>query len=325
MRKFAYEDLNEDQFEGLVVILCQSLFGAAVTPFAKGPDGGRDAKFHGTAELYPSKAAPWAGITIVQAKHTIGHNRSCSENDFFRRQPGSTDSSIVGCEIPRIKALRESKSLDHYFLVTNRRLTGEAESEIKKRISSQCGVQEGSVAICGLEGLDLFMKSFPHIAATANVDPVDSPLLVSPDMLAEVIECLAKHAPNLNAALDVAPTPRTSYVDKNRINNMSDAYADYMQRKYLKDTAEIHNFLANPENEALLRMYESVVDEFQPKIIAKRKDYQSFDDVMNHLLKVLFERDPVLRKIEHKKLTRAMLFYMYWNCDIGEVDHASAN
>jgi hypothetical protein len=69
-------------------------------------------------------------------------------------------------------------------------------------------------------------------------------------------------------------------------------------------------------------MYESVVDEFQLKIIAKRKDYQTFDDVMEYLVDLLFNRDPILRQHAHKRLTRAVLFYMYWNCDIGEAGDA---
>ncbi len=89
--KFAYEDLSDDQFEVLIVLLCQRLLGIAVQGFAKGPDGGRDAKFVGTAELHPSKTAPWVGTVIVQAKHTNGYNRSFSELDFY-----STSSSNYG-------------------------------------------------------------------------------------------------------------------------------------------------------------------------------------------------------------------------------------
>lgn len=57
--KYAYEDLSDTQFENLVVLLCQRLLGISVQGFSKVPDGGRDAKFVGTAELHPSKAAPW--------------------------------------------------------------------------------------------------------------------------------------------------------------------------------------------------------------------------------------------------------------------------
>lgn len=71
--KYAYEDLSDDQFERLIVILCQRLLGIAVQGFSKGPDGGRDAKFVGTAELFPSTTAPWKGTVIIQAKHTNGY------------------------------------------------------------------------------------------------------------------------------------------------------------------------------------------------------------------------------------------------------------
>ena len=104
---------------------------------------------------------------------------------------------------------------------------------------------------------------------------------------------------------------------------MSVDYAKALRKRYLKETAQVKAFLAAPENEDLLRMYESVADEFHLKIISKRKYYQSFDEVMEYLLDLLFKRDPLLSA--NKRLTRVMLFYMYWNCDIGEGENAAAN
>ncbi len=95
--KYAYEDLSPEQFEALVVFLCQQLLGISVQGFSKGPDGGRDAKFVGTAELHPSKSAPWVGTVIVQAKHTNGVNRTFSDADFFSSTAGDT---VIGKEIP---------------------------------------------------------------------------------------------------------------------------------------------------------------------------------------------------------------------------------
>ncbi|MBJ2198925.1 hypothetical protein CXK91_22260 [Stutzerimonas stutzeri] len=320
--KFAYEDLSDDQFEVLIVLLCQRLLGIAVQGFAKGPDGGRDAKFVGTAELHPSKAAPWVGTVIVQAKHTNGYNRSFSELDFYST---SSSNTVVGKEVPRIKKLREAKQLDHYMLFANRRLTGNSETEIRDHIAAECGVPASSIYLCGLEQLELWLKRFPEVALEANLDAVDSPLIVSPDDLAEVVQALARQKDDLTALLDDPPTVRVTYEEKNALNNMTAAYAKEQRRKYLKETAQIRTFLAAPENIELLRMYESVVDEFQLKILAKRKDYQTFDEVMEYLVDLLFSRDPVLRQHAHKRLTRAILFYMYWNCDIGEVDDAAAN
>jgi len=320
--KYAYENLSDDQFENLIVFLCQRLLGISVQGFAKGPDGGRDAKFVGTAELHPSKAAPWVGTTIIQAKHTNGYNRHFSESDFFSTTAANT---VLGKEIPRIKKLREGKQLDHYMLFANRRLAGNAESEIREYIAAQCAIPAPSIYLCGLEQLDVWLKTFPDVAGKADLDPVDSPLIVSPDDLAEVVQALARNMAVASTSFDDPPTTRVTYERKNAVNNMSVDYARAQRKKYLKETTQIHAFLAAPENLELLRMYESVVDEFQLKIIAKRKDYQTFDNVMEYLVDMLFNRDPVLRQHANKRLTRAVLFYMYWNCDIGEVDNAETD
>jgi len=320
--KYAYEDLHEDQFEKLIVLLCQRLLGIATQGFAKGPDGGRDAKFVGTAELYPSKSAPWTGTVIVQAKHTKGYNRNFSERDFYNP---SSESAVMSEEVPRIKKLREAGQLDHYMLFANRGLPALYETKIRDHISTQCGIPSESVRLCGIEQLEMWMKRFPEVVQEAGLDAVGSPLLISPNEIAEVVQAFAHQKDRLLAVLDNPPTVRVSYEQKNILNNMTAEYAKYQRQRYLKETAQIRTFLAAPENIELLRMYESAVDEIQPKIIAKRKDYQTFDDVMNYLLDILFQRDAVLRQNIHKRLTRALLFYMYWNCDIGEIGDAASD
>jgi hypothetical protein len=315
--KFAYEDLGEDQFEQLIVLLCQRLLGMGTQGFAKGVDGGRDAKFMGTAQMLPSERDPWVGTVIVQAKHTAGYNRSFSERDFFNPKSGNT---IIGKEVPRIKKLRKAIQLDHYLLFANRRLTGNTESDVRTYIAKSCDLPESSIMLCGLEQLEAWLKTFPDVAICANLDPLDSPLSVSPDELSEVVQAFSRHFDGTVRTFEAPPSPRTSYETKNTINGMSAEYAKALRRFYLKETAKVKDFLAAPENADLLRMYESAVEEFQLKIIAKRKDYHSFDHVMNYLIELLFSRDPLLRA--NRRLTRIMLFYMYWNCDIGEGEDA---
>ncbi len=318
--KYAYEDLSPEQFENLIVLLCKRLLGISVQGFSKGPDGGRDAKFVGTAEIFPSKSAPWNGTVIIQAKHTNGYNKKFSESDFFCNSGVNT---VIGKEIPKIKKLKNNKQLDHYMLFANRGLASNAESEIRAHISTQCNIPEESIHLCGTGQLELYFKDFPEVPKLAQLDPIDSPLIVSPDDLAEVVLAFALNKDTVQEFLDDPPTPRVPFEQKNTLNNMSAEYAKAQRTRYLKDTAQIKTFLAAPENMVLLGLYETVVDEFNFNIIAKRKNYQSFDEVMNYLTDLLFNRDPVLR--QHKKLTRTMLFYMYWNCDIGETSDAETD
>lgn len=312
--KYAYEDLSPEQFETLVVLICKVLLGSGVQGFAKGRDGGRDARFAGTAELHPSRTAPWSGSVIAQAKHTNGYNKSFGETEFFNPD-GKTH--IIAEEVPRIIALRQAGELDFYMLFSNRRLPADAAARIRTHLSKTCDLPEASIALFGLDDLDLFLKMHPQIAEQADLDQVDSPLIVSPDELAEVVTALARHKDHLGEAVDTPPGERISYAVKNQANNLTEDYAKALLKRYLKDTAQIRSFLAAPENEEVLRAYESVVEEFELAIIAKRKDHQTFDAVMEHLLTLLFGRDPILRQRPHKRLTRAVLFYMYWNCDIG--------
>jgi hypothetical protein len=318
--KYAYENLSDAQFEELVVTLCQKLLGLATQGFAAGPDGGRDAKFVGTAEHIPSKTTPWRGTVIIQAKHTNGYNKKFSDTDFYSK---NNNSCVIAAEIPRIKTLKQTGGLDHYMIFSNQKLTGNAESAIRSLIAKECSIAEPSILLCGIEQIESWLKHFPDVPGLVNLDPIDSPLSLSPDDLAEVVEAFAVYSDEIHTIIDQPPVARVPYEQKNKINNMSAEYAAIQRKRYLADTGEIKRFLAAPENFRLLRLYESIVEEFQLKIVAKRRDYQTFDDVMNYVVDLLFARDETLNR--QKRLTRALLFYMYWNCDLGEVDDASPN
>lgn len=315
--KYAYDELSPKQFEELVVLICQRLLGMAVQGFAEGPDGGRDARFEGIANLIPSQASPWAGKVIVQAKHTNGLNCTFSDKDFFS---DASESCVVAEELPRIAKLKQNNELDHYILFSNRRLPAKADSDIRKAISDSAGISTGSILLMGVEQIELYLKQFPEIASIADIDPIDSPLIVSPDALAEVVQALAVHTGELADAIEQTPEPRFSYATKNGLNGMTPDYAKVQLRRYLKEAKTIGDFLGDQQNAEIRYHYDAAVEEFELKIISKRKDFQDFDSVMEYLATLLFARDPILRQRGHQRLTRAVLFFMYWSCDIGLKD-----
>lgn len=320
--KYAYEDMSDEQFERLVVVICQRIMGISTQGFAKGPDGGRDAKFIGTAELFPSRSSPWVGTTIIQAKHTNGYNRNCSESDFYNKKNKTNPNTVIGGELIRIKKLKDKGELDNYVLFTNRRLTGNAESEICKTISEYIEVDIASVKIIDINQIEIYLKWYPEIVRIADLDPIDSPLIVSPDDLAEVIQAFASQASSIIKNSADNDIKRTSYERKNQLNNMTEKYSNELKRRYLKDVNEIESFLSAAENSELRERYDLATEEFCLNIIAKRKDYQTFDEIMNHLSQLLVDRDPILKQAKYKRLVNTMLFFMYWSCDIGENEDA---
>ena len=308
-----YFDLSDDQFEKIVVAVGQRLFGAGLMGFAAGKDGGRDAKFKGVAQLYPSKASPWTGCTIIQAKHTNGVNASFSD-------PGMCNvekmTGLICDEIPKIKALYESGEAQNYLLFSNRKLSAISEQKITKFISGETGISVESVALAGTQQLDDWLELFPDAKSSLAINPLESPLIVDADDLAHTIEGFAEAllvgSPDEDRS---TPTPRTPLVVKNRLNNMTEEFESTLRKLYLKITPDIRKFLSDPINGLFRASYQEAADEFNVKIVAKRAEYESFDDVFNYLMELLVDRSGILRA--NKRLTRAMLYYMYWNCDIG--------
>lgn len=313
-QNFMYEDLGDDRFERLVVLLGQELFGAAMQGFATGPDGGRDAKFVGTACAFPNSSHPWTGITIFQAKHTVGHNCKFGDTDFFNPTSGTC---VVSKEVPRINKLRKIGKLNNYALISNRRLSAGAEEKIHDHLVKECGLEYANVFLCGVEQMELWLKKYPHVVKLAELDPIDSPLIISPEQLAEVVEAFVDGKDDIVQAASDISTPRISHEEKNKLNNMTPEFAKQLRKLYLKDERQIQNFLAMPQNSSSREAYNEVVEEFNLKVVAKRKGYQSFDDVYNYIIDMLLKRDPVLRRRGNQRITRALVFYMYWHCDLG--------
>jgi hypothetical protein len=314
---YPFEDLDDSQFERLVVQCARKLFGSGVQAFSTGPDGGRDALFNGTAEKFPSEASPWTGITVIQAKHTLGTNKHFSDKDFG----GDANSSVISKEIPRIKKLVQDGELTNYFLASNRRLGGVVGPELTARIAEECEIPDYQVHLVGTERLSDLIDEYPEVLALAKIDPVDGPLLVSSQDLAELILAISKELGPPETLAE--PVDRISYEEKNEINSMSPEFAKELERRYLGRTQQIETFLADPANSEHVERYEAAVEDFQLKIIAKRKDHQTFDEVFNHLVETLVKRDGVLAR--EPSLVRAVLFFMYWHCDIGAGTDAAAN
>ena len=225
---YAYEDLDDAQFERLVVECARKLFGMAVQSFATGIDGGRDARFEGTAERFPSAAEPWTGLTIVQAKHTNATNVHYSDNGFS----GEADTATLTAEIVRIKKLVAADEVDNYFFVANRRLGAVSHEEIKKRIAAHAGLDSKSIFLAGTEYLDDLLNMFPDVVNLAKIDPVDGPLLVSSADLAEVILGIAREFDLPLLDTDSPVVDRVTYVKKNELNNMSPTFAKTLNDRY---------------------------------------------------------------------------------------------
>lgn len=77
MMKYPLEELTDSEFEKLVALICSEVLGVSTVIFSEGKDGGKDARFNGRANNFPSKSKPWEGKIVIQAKHTKRPNANC--------------------------------------------------------------------------------------------------------------------------------------------------------------------------------------------------------------------------------------------------------
>lgn len=319
---YRYEEIGDDNFEKLVVQICKKLFGIGVQGFAAGKDGGRDAKFHGKAALFPSTVDQWEGITVIQAKFTAGYNTSFSDPDFFKE---GVESCTIYKELDKIKKLFERGELQNYMLFANRKLGGIAEEKIRVLINSRTGIPYENIFLAGIEFIESCLEDFPDIADKVDLKASNFPININPSALSEFIQHLHQGCEELSKELagkipEDHPTKRTTFKKKNELNNFSEATANYLLGKYLSYTSVIDKFLQNPANNEIREMYTNLVEDFQVKVLAKIAQYERFDDLYNLLLDIIKSRSKFLRQKEAQSLTHIVVFYMYWNCDIGLVE-----
>lgn len=313
MPRYPLHELNDEEFEDLVTRICRKILGTGTTSFEKGRDGGKDAKFVGTANCFPSNAAPLSGHAVIQAKHTSDPTKSCSDNDFE-----SNKSSILNEEIPKIKKQVDEESVTHYLLFTNRKKTGGGETRIPTKIVSETGVKQAW--LLGNKDIQDFLLDYPEIANDVGLNKLRSPILFTPDDIREVVAEFFKQKSIIAQAFDSQHDFKNypGIEKKNEINNLSSRYFDYIQTGSLPWFSQIESFLKNPRNATLADQYHAVADELKGQLIVHRDSFETFDEALEHVYQLIHERSPDLRAAAHRRLVKIFVHYMYCDCDIGE-------
>ena len=303
--KYPLYDLNNEEFESLIVSICEEVLGIATINFTKGKDGGRDAKFTGTANSFPSTNSPWNGKFIIQAKHTEKQNASCSDGDFVRKLKN---------ELPSIKALVEADKVDYYLMFTNRKLSGLQDAKIEDLINDEVGVTN---QIIGEERIQKWLKDYPVISKKHNLKKYLLPFEFYDDDLKNTILAFSKTKFDKSELQELQRKIRKTNIEqKNLLNKMSEEYFNNVFKKSYDDFAKIESFFKNPINKDFVEMYENTIDELQGKIIVRRSEFNAFEEVIAYLYEYVLQNNGV-EITRNRRLINLFLHYMYNRCDIG--------
>jgi len=302
--KYPLENLASDkEFEDLVALICERILGMGTNIFSVGKDGGKDGKFVGKANNFPSEAEPWEGKIVIQAKHTQRPNASCSDPDFQR---------ILRYEVnPAIKKLIENNEIDAYLLFTNRKLSGIQDKKIEDIFDEETNVEN---RVIGSERIDLWLTEFPEIAKTLNLNRLLLPIEFDEEDLKDIVLAFSKLDVKKG---DLPEIPEERDIErKNELNKLSKDYFDDVIKKNMTYFDQIKTFFSDPNNKELLNKYENTIDDLNEEITIHRDEYKKFEIILYHLYKIVLTRFPELKS--KRALVRVFLHYMYYNCDIGK-------
>jgi len=134
-----------------------------------------------------------------------------------------------------------------------------------------------------------------------------------------VIMKLAEYRKELDELMEgesLPPSKRTTPTEKNEKTGMRTGYFNRQIRPKMVEFQSIDRFLAHPENQPYVRLYEDTADDLEAKLVAWSDPDVEYERLLEHLMSRLFARDFDLRK--NRKLTRTVVYYMYCNCDIAK-------
>lgn len=304
--------MNEDDFEQLTISICSMILGEGVIPFAKGSDGGRDGRFSGKANCFPSETKPWDGKFVIEAKHTSKENASCSDYDFKKRLKNEV--------IPAIKRNLKNNKIDFYLLFTNRKLTGKQDETIENYIDEETGVKN---VIIGDERIQQFLRKYPEIVRAEQLNLLLRPLQFDEEDLKDIVIKVHQSIPEKEKLeSNYMEIKYLELYEKNKLNTLGMGYFDDVMKNSFLYFGFIKAFLADTINEKFKELYYDTTDEINAKINLNRNEYACFELILEDLFDYVISNNVGLKG--KKRLVRVFLHYMYCNCDIGKKNNADS-
>jgi hypothetical protein len=301
-------DLSPAEFEDLAILICRDILGIGTVNFSEGRDGGRDGKFVGLAQNFPSKSLQWNGKFIIQAKRKNNPLASCSDSNFLTE---------LNKELSKIKKLKENGEIDYYILFTSRKLSAGKEADLVKYIIDKTGIKDAK--ILAKEWIELTISSTPSLINKSALQKYRQPLRIFPENLKEVITAFKE---NIGIVEKAKKSPfsydfEPNIERKNELNKLSAEYFSVIEKQSQSYFSQIVEFLNNPINKEFQDNYYNIVEEINNKLTVHRNEYAKFEEIFEVLYDQLYGYCPELRK--DSRLIYVFLHFMYCNCDIGVI------
>jgi hypothetical protein len=293
-------------FEELVRSLGMRLFGPSLSGFKAGPDGGRDARFEGIPQRWPSEQGQEHGQYILQSKHTSKVGAGCSDEDFKK---------TLRSEAKKVRILIASKELSHYLVFTNRTKSAAEDEAFRKDFAKVKGLSKAWLV--GGEHLHSLMTEHPDIWDRYE-DELKNPIRFNRDDLVQIIHDFAEFVKQGDGQPRSESLKHLKLEEKNKLNGISGMYFSDLQRHSMPQFEQIRSFLENPRNEEALNLYRDTADDLRSQLrtMLSQNTVSKLEEGFDQVRERFIASDKDLRT--KRRWVRVFLDYMYSNCDIGQ-------
>lgn len=312
--------MSDDDFEAMSNAICQKILGTGVISFTKGRDGGKDGRFTGKANSFPSESKPWEGKMIIQSKHTENPVSKCTDGDFFTYK-----ESVINKEIKRLLKLKRDEGLDYYLLFTNRKYSGGADCKIKEKLRNEIGLPKKNIEIIGIETINSMLNSSQGLSVVRQfqLNRYYFQFDFSDEEIKLITIAFKEQIPLIEDSLSSKSNEIKYDFDsvekkiKNEKNKLSKEYfEEVILKNSLQDFTKIEEFFGAPKNSTLKDMYFDIASELNQIITIKRENFGGFEEIFVFIYDKICGHSKEL--IGKKRHVLTFLHYMYFHCDIGK-------
>jgi len=302
-------ELTPQQFEKLVCDLCHEILGTATISFSDGPDGGRDAKFEGKSNNFPSKEGCWEGKFVIQAKRKASAIAKCSDKDFKKE---------IEEESNKVKKLKDKSLVENYIVFTSRAQSADSDEKLLDSIRKISTLS--NVALIGKETITRYLIKHEEVAKRHNLNKFREPLRFNSEQVKLIVEAFhsAKDSIEEDKIQEIFSQKFITKEEKNKLNDLSKEYFEEIQKESLPYFKNIDKFLENPRNIKFRDYYNDITNELKFKIAARRNEFDKFDEIFSYLYDIILNENQDLAEKGIRRLIHTLLHYMYWHCDIGK-------
>ncbi|WP_461033492.1 tetratricopeptide repeat protein [Streptomyces mayteni] len=189
MTDYALTNLGPHRFEELSQALALRVLGPSVEIFGDGPDGGREASFHGLSS-FPSPDDPWSGYGVLQAKFRKRPEEPANNARWLIRH---ITAELGAWADPDSNRVRKGRVPDYLLITSNVVLSSAPGSGGIDRVKAE--LQEHARALhLPLKGLEIwhFDKICRLLDDSKDVRHANADAVLSGDVLGRLYEFVSQ-------------------------------------------------------------------------------------------------------------------------------------